>query len=695
MIDKRDPLCYRLLHMEHDISLIANIAIAIVAAFVGGLLARRFGMPTIVGYLFAGMAIGPFTPGFVGDVGEISQLAELGVIFLMFGVGLQFSLKDLWAVRRVAIPGAILQMITVVALGFGLTQAWGWSFGASLVFGLSLSISSTVVLMRGLMDNGLLKTDAGRVVVGWTVLEDLATVLILVLLPALVISGSTDGSSWVAITTALLKAAAFIGLMLFVGARVMPWLMIRIARTRSRELFILAAVAVSLGIAFGAATLFGVSLALGAFLAGVVLGESEVGLQVGNEVLPFRETFAVIFFVSVGMLVNPLYLLNHAGDVLLVTTLIVVGRAIIALSLGLILPVSGRIALVVAAGLSQIGEFAFIVGQAGVMLGVLSSDQYALVLAGALLSIMVNPLMFRAIPHAERFLQRIPAFWALLDRHPPPPDPLAKSVTEHVVVVGYGRVGEHIINVLKHLGVPHLVVEIDARRAAEFEARGVPTLYGDAANSEVLTHARLEQARALVVTLPDEAASEIVVAAAHDLAPHLPVIARAATTSGIERLTHLGARDVIHPELEGGLEVMRHTLLSLGYPAGEVQRYADAVRRDRYDTSISTPEEQQVLEQLLRTVRGMEIAWLTVEHTSLIVGLSLAEANLRARTGASVIALIRAKHLIANPKSSTTFQVGDLVGVIGDAEQLSALTLVLQGQPVAQRVDDNADGVTV
>jgi CPA2 family monovalent cation:H+ antiporter-2 len=635
--------------MHHEISLLANLAIALVVAFVGGLLARQIGLPTIVGYLLAGMAIGPFTPGFVGDVEDIRQLAEIGVIFLMFGVGLHFSLKDLWDVRQVALPGAMLQMAIATGLGFALSQLWGWAPLSGLMLGLSISIASTVVLLRGLMDNGLLSTTAGRIAVGWLVMEDLATVLILVMLPIL-FGGHNEQSLWSAILS-LLKVALFVTVVLFIGRRLLPKLLDVIVATRSRELFILAAVAIALGTAFGAAAFFDVSLALGAFLAGVVLSETQFSHQIGDDVLPFRETFAVIFFVSVGMIVNPVYLWANAGQVLALTALIVLGKAFSTQLLGFVLPASGRTMLIVAAGLSQIGEFSFILGQAGVTLGLLTTEQYSLILAGSLLSIMVNPLMFRSIKTVERVMQRMsPQLWERFDQHPLQPADLALPREGHVVVVGYGRVGQHIVNVLERLGVPRLVIEIDSGRAAEFNARGIPTLFGDAANSDVLIHAGLERARALVVTLPDETATEMVVAAARKIAPQLPIIARAATTKGVGRLLHLGAHDVIHPELEGGLEVMRHTLLCLGYPATQVQGYTDAVRRDEYDTTVSSDAEHQALDQMVRAARGIEIAWRLVREQSPIVGQTLAEANIRARTGASVIALIRNQQLIANPK---------------------------------------------
>jgi monovalent cation:H+ antiporter-2, CPA2 family len=666
--------------LHHDLALFANITIALLTAFGGGYLARVLGLPSLVGYLLAGMVIGPFTPGFVGDIVDIRQLAEMGVIFMMFGVGLHFSLKDLWAVRGIALPGAIMQMLLATAFGYVLARFWGWSVSASLVLGLAVSIASTIVLLRGLVDNGLLNTLHGQVAVGWLVLEDLATIGILVLMPILV--GDTTGNIWQSASLALLNTMLFVGLMLYVGARLLPWLLRRIAHTGSRELFILSVVAIALGTAFGATELFGVSLALGAFLAGVVISESDIGHQVGEEVIPFREIFTVLFFVSVGMLVNPAFLFANAAQVLAFTLLIVVGKSIFTFLLGLILPASGRTMLVVAAGLSQIGEFSFIIGQAGLALGVLTQGQYSLILAGALISIVVNPLLFKSIPTIERWLQQLPLLWRHLDRHQPAPAPLHAGMTDHVVIVGYGRVGEHIVRILDHLGVSRLVIEQDARQASTFARDGVPTLLGDAANSEVMTHAGLKDARALVVTVPDESAGAMIVARAQVIAPNLPIIARAATHPGVHQLGDLGARVVIHPELEGGLEVMRHTLQILGYPTSQVQEYTDAVRNDQYNTAISSPEERRVLARLIESVGGMEIFWRTIGPDSELVGRTLSDANIRARTGASIIALVRNQRVMANPKSTTTFVEGDLVGLIGDAEQVAMAERIINPEPI-------------
>lgn len=654
----------------HEITLLINIAIALVVAFCGGLIARRLGLPTIIGYMLSGIVIGPFTPGFVGDTETISQLAELGVIFLMFGVGLHFSLRDLWKVRAVAIPGALGQMAFATLLGYGFSQVMGWPPAAGIVLGLSISIASTVVLLRGLMDNGLLNTPHGQAAVGWLILEDLATVLILVLMPTL--ANTLEGFDWGGLAYTLFQAAIFVGLAFFVGIRVIPNLLQRIAHTRSRELFILAVLTIALGIGIGAAEIFGVSFALGAFVAGVVISESPLSHQVGADILPFREAFAVLFFVSIGMLVNPLYLLNNMGAVLALTGLIVIGKPLVTILMGFVFPWPARTALVVAMGLSQIGEFSFILGQAGIGAGLLNQDQYSLILAGALLSITLNPPMFRLIHPLEKALRRIPTLWKVLDRHGPSPVQPEETISNHVVIVGYGRVGHHIIDLLDLMKTPYLVVEENAERVETLGKRGTPTLYGDAANSEVISHAGLQRARALVVTVPEEAACEMIVAAARDAAPNLPIIARATTEDGVKRLADLGARHVIHPELEGGLEIVRHTLLELDYPVEDISRYTDAVRRDHYDIQVNSEEEHRMLRSLLEASSNIEITWFRLASDNPLIGQTLAEANFRARTGASVVAILRNRELIANPKSMTMFELEDRVGLIGDKEQVRA-----------------------
>jgi CPA2 family monovalent cation:H+ antiporter-2 len=377
------------------------------------------------------------------------------------------------------------------------------------------------------------------------------------------------------------------------------------------------------------------------------------------------------------MLVNPVYLYQNLGTVLALTVLIVVGKSVITTLLGFLFSRPARTALVIAAGLSQIGEFSFILGQAGLALEILNADQYSLLLAGALLSITVNPLMFRLIGPVETWLQRYPAIWRLLDRHGPAPAPIGQTLAGHIVIVGYGRVGQHVVNVAEQLSIPHLVIESHVERVEELNRRGTETLYGHAANSEVLAYAHLERARALVVTVPEEDASELIVAAGHDLAPNLPIIVRAATREGVKRLAQLGAWAVIHPELEGGLEIVRHTLLRLGFGQREVNLYTDTVRRDSYDLEINTDEEQRCLRDLLYAMGEIEVVWQSLSEGSALVGQTLSEANLRARTGASVVAITRHGLLMANPKSLTVFEADDRIGLIGESEQIRAAIALL------------------
>lgn len=659
-----------------EVPILINITFALVVAFIGGTIARHIGLPTIVGYLLAGVVIGPFTPGFVGDVNMIMQLADLGVIFLMFGVGLHFSFHDLWRVRDIAIPGAPIQAAITTLLGFGLTRLWGWDATAGVMLGLAISVASTVVLLKRLMDNSLLNTSHGQAAVGWLVMEDILSVSILILMP--IFATSADGFDWQTVGLTLLKAAAFIALMLFIGVRLFPWMIEKIAHTRSRELFLLAALAITLGSAIGASQLFGVSMALGAFIAGAIISQSRLSHQVGVDLFAFREAFSVLFFVSVGMLVNPLFLWENLGQVAALSLLIIVGKTVIVIMMGLVMPRPARTFLIIAIGLGQIGEFSFILGRSAVNLKMLGAEQYSLILAAALISIAVNPFMYKLLPVLETTLQRLPWFWKRFELHVPIPEIQEDQLVDHVVIIGFGRVGKHMVSVLESLSIPLLVIEADAERMAILNQRHIPTLYGDAGNSDVIVHAHLERARALVTTVPDESAAMMIVTAARDLNPDLQIIARAATEDGVRHMIELGADHVVHPELEGGLELMHHTLLSLGFPLSEVHHFAETVRRDRYDFDITTDAEHRSLHDLLLSMKGIEIVWMSIDAAGSLVGKSLAEANLRAHTGASVVALVRNGQLTANPKSMTVFEPGDRIGVIGEKEQIEVVQGLLK-----------------
>ena len=664
-----------------ELPLLVNIAVALGYALVGGLVARRLGLPTIVGYLVAGLALGPFTPGFQADKDAIHQLAEFGVILLMFGIGLHFSFKDLWQVRDIAIPGALIQMALATALGYFVTRAFGASPTAALVLGLSISVASTVVLLRGLMDIGQLDSLHGRVAVGWLVLEDLATVEILVLLPLLTVASANEVLS---AGLGVGKALVFVVMMLTLGPLVVPAIVAKAVQTRSREIFVLVALSAAVGTALVSYKFFGVSLALGAFLAGVIIGQSPFSHQVGADLLPFREAFAVLFFVSVGMLVNPGYLLVHWQQVLALTLVIVVGKALIALLSGFFFAYPARTSIIVAAGLSQIGEFSFILGQSGVALGLIDENQYSLILAGAIVSITINPLMFKLVAPVERLLKRWPAVWRALDRPKEDTGPSHEVMSDHVVIVGCGRVGRHIAEALGRLGIPRLVVEADPARLAKLHELKVPVLYGDASNSEILMNAGLQAARALVTTLPDDASELAVVATARKLAPDLRIVARASTWDGARQLRAAGTNEIVRPELEGGVEIVRRTLLDLDLPVREVQRYTELVRREGLDESERTsPDRARVLDDLVNGARSLEVVWLDITESSPVAGRTLAESQLRSRAGVSVVAIGRQTALVGNPSPDEVLRPGDRIALIGTPAQVTEAERLLGAVPVS------------
>ena len=658
----------------HDLPLLLNIAVALAYALVGGIVATRVGLPSIVGYLIAGVAIGPFTPGFVGSQETIGELAELGVVFLMFGVGIHFSFRDLWRVRSVAIPGATVQMIATTALGYSLARHWGWTPEAGLILGIAVSVASTVVLLRALMDFGVLDSVHGRVAVGWLVLQDLATVAILVLLPLIVGADTGEQSGGMSAVFAVSRAAAFVAFMLLVGTRAVAWLLRRVVRLKSHEMFVLVALTVALGTALAAARWFGVSLALGAFIAGVVVSESPFSHQVHAEMLPFRDTFAVLFFVSVGMLVNPVELVQRWPEVLALSGLVIVGNSLIGAALTLLFGYPVRTALIVGAGLGQIGEFSFIVGQTGMALGRLDSSQYSLILAGAIVSITVNSFLFRPIDRFEHFLEQHPRLWRLLNRQRKTSAPAEEPRRNHVVIVGAGRVGHHLAEILGTLGVPRLVIESDWTRVEALTRDGVPALYGDAARSTILEHAGLAAARALVVTVPDEVVAAIIVAAAREISPALPMTARAGSESGARHLAELGAQSLVRPEFEGGLQILRSTLLTLGFPSRRIQAFTDEIR-GREVTGGHVDDEMTLVRKL--TAGDLELEWLTVSPASAVAGMTIGETNVRVLSGVTIVAAERDGVVTGNPGPDVELRGGDRVAVIGRADQLAAASILI------------------
>ncbi len=526
--------------MPHSVELIATISAALGLALIVGFIAVRFfKLPALVGYLIAGILIGPATPGFVADVHLAQQLAEIGVMLLMFGVGLHFSLDDLLSVKRIALPGALVQIAVATGMGMGLAWLWGWPLAAGIVFGLALSVASTVVLLRALESRGLVESVNGRIAVGWLVVEDLVMVLALVLLPAL--AGDTapehvDAAQaarplWLSVTLTLGKVAAFVVLMLVGGRKLFPWLLWQVARTGSRELFTLCVIAAAVGIAFLAGTLFDVSFALGAFLAGMVLRESELSYRAAEESLPLRDAFAVLFFVSVGMLFDPKILIEQPLMVAAVVAVIVLGKSIAALALVLLLRYPLNTALTVSAGLAQIGEFSFIIAALGVSLNILPQQGQNLILAGAIVSIALNPLLFQAIEPAQAWIRKRSIMARKLER---PADPLAELptnvssdyLTDHVLLVGYGRVGKRIAAALRERGLRLVVADENRERVEQLRIQGLHAVAGDASEPAVLIQAHVARARLLVIAIRDTFHVRRMVEIARALNPAIQVVVR-------------------------------------------------------------------------------------------------------------------------------------------------------------------------
>jgi len=564
-----------------DFHLLEQIAVALGVGLGGGLLARLAGLSPIVGYLAAGIVIGPFTPGYVGDMATLNELADMGVIFLMFGVGLHFSLRDLIAVHRIAVPGAVLQMALVVLAGTLVGILFSLDWRESVVLGLALSISSTVVTVRALEERGILSSVHGRVSVGWLVVQDLATVLFLAVLPALA-EGSPARFAGEA-GTELAKAAVFLAVMLFAGARLMPWLLALIVRVGSRELFILAVVASALGVAAGAAAV-GLSVALGAFVGGVVVSERETSHQVAADVLPLREAFAVLFFVAVGMLLDPAVLRDHPGLVAAAVAVVIVGKGLITAMLAANFPYPAHTALVAGAGLAQIGEFSFIIARQGLDSGLIAESTYNVVLATAVVSITLNPITFGGIAAWERLLRTAGPVWKWADRQGSVPE--SKELSRHVVVAGYGRVGQLTGHSLGQLGIPFNVIDADLELVRRLNHAQIPAIWGDAASAEVLAMAGLARARLVAVCVPDETSSLLAITNARKLNPTVPIVVRARDADEIALIRSLGVKDIVVPEYEGGLELMRQVLVALGFDSEEALHFSHAIRDIHYGDSL-------------------------------------------------------------------------------------------------------------
>ena len=582
----------------HDLPLITTIAAAFTAAWVLGIITQRLRLSPIVGYLLAGVAIGPHTPGFVGDIGLATQLAEVGVILLMFGVGLHFHLDDLLAVRNVAVPGALGQSLVATLLGLAVAAGFGLPMKTGLVLGMAMAVASTVVLIRVLTDNRMLDTPHGHVAVGWLIVEDVLTVVLLVLIPALGAGNAAAGggdhvsaqpqSLWVALPVALLKLGALVALLLVGGAKVIPWIMVRVARLRSRELFTLTVLVMAVAVAAASQYLFGASMALGAFLAGMVVGRSPVSSQAAADALPLRDAFSVLFFASVGMLFDPRFLLQQPGLVLAGLGIVMVGKPLAALLIVAVLGYPARTGLVVALALAQIGEFSFILSQVGRQHGLIEEAGHSLLVATSIVSITLNPILFRLLDPIENRLKAWPAVWRLLNRRTAKREAemneeagraIEGSDKPLAVIVGYGPVGRTVDSLLREGGVETVVVDLNMDTVQALKAEGRLALFGDAFNVEVM-HQALPRATHLIITLPHSQNRNPLIAAAKLINPEIKVFVRARYIAEREELTQVGADGAVYEEAEAAVALARLTLFDRGADAETVRRESTRIRQE-------------------------------------------------------------------------------------------------------------------
>jgi len=638
----------------------ADLAIVIVAALIGGLVAHQLRQPLILGYILAGALVGPHSVGvFIRDAHDIELLAEIGVALLLFALGLEFSLKELRPVRQIALIGTPIQIVLTGALGFAIGHYLGLDWRQAVWLGALVSLSSTMVLLKTLMAQGRLGTLSSRVMIGMLIVQDLAVVPMMILLPTL----SDPQTGVERLIIASLESAAFLALMIVVGTRVLPRLMATIALWQSRELFLLAITAIGLGIGY-ATYLVGLSFAFGAFVAGLVLSESDYAHQALSDIIPLRDIFGMLFFVSVGMLIDPRLLLSSAGQVFLLLVVISVGKAVIMSGLSIAFGYRNVVPFAVGLGLFQVGEFSFVLGRVGVSTGSISPELFTLVLNTALLSMMLTPAL-------SGLTAPLYGWWRKRsgeERHQTINLP-ATGLRDHVVLVGGGRVGRFAAELLRRLELPAVLLELDYRRVLQARDAGLPVIFGDASRSVVLEAAHIQAARLVLVTVPIVSVTEAIVDEVRRLNGAVRIVVRA---EGIEQLRDLhahGVTDVVQPELEAGLEMIRQALLHLDVGATEVHRVTTALRAEMYEPLFGDNSQYGKLVQIGSAAQLFDFSWLEVQPGSTLDGRTLAQLELRRRTGVSVVGIMREGLLQPNPGPDDALQAGDLLAIVGRPEQ--------------------------
>jgi K+:H+ antiporter len=640
-----------------------DIALILVAALLGGVVAQRLGLPLILGYILAGVIVGPNTAGpTVGDVHDIELLAEIGVALLLFTIGLHFSLDELAPVRRVALVGTAIQMSLTAAFGYGVGRLLGFGWQEALWFGALLSLSSTAVVLKTLSEQGVTGTLSGRVIIGMLIVQDLAVVPLIILLPEL----GNIGEGLSELGAAALRAAAFVAFMVVFGRRVFPWLMARIAGWNSRELFLISVVAIGLGVGYGTYQ-FGLSFAFGAFVAGMVLSQSEYSHQALADVEPLRDVFAMLFFVSVGMLLDPAFLFENAGVVALVVSLVFAVKGLLFAGVVRAFGYGNIVPFAVGLGLFQVGEFSFVIARVGIEADAISQRSYSIILTTAVITMALTPFAMRLAPvFYGRWRERFPR--ELLRTFNLP----EQGLRDHVLIAGYGRVGSFVADLLARLEQPFAVVDSNPARTDEANESDYPTVFGDAGAEPVLEAAGVRRARLVIVTVPDPVGVRLVVERVRTMNPNVHVVVRSTTVEQLEELGRLGVYEAVHPESEAGLELGRQALNHLGVEAEDIQRFADEVRRELYAPITRQGADDDLLAQLRRVSREIETDWIRLPKGDAVVGKTIGELRIRSTTGASIVAVVRGEEVMPNPGPEVALRADDLIGVLGTPDQRAA-----------------------
>ena len=633
-----------------------DLILLVVSAFFSGLLMQRLGQPLILGYILTGIAFGPYTGGFaLTSVHEIELLAEIGVALLLFALGLEFSLKDLKPVKKIALIGTPIQILLTIAMGYGIGQWMGWDAKTSLWLGALVSLSSTMVLLKTLMNQGWLGTLSSKVMVGILIVQDLAVVPLIVLLPIL----NNPELGWVSLQIAILKTVLFLAGMILFGTRLLPWIMRHISHLGSRELFLLAITAIGLGVGY-LTYLVGLSFAFGAFVAGMVLSESDYGHQALSDIIPVRDLFGLLFFASVGMLLNPAFLLDHWQQVFILVLIVSLGKGLILALLARIFKYGNVVPLAVGLGLFQVGEFSFVLAQVGVSTNSISHEVYSLVLTTAIITMFLTPLISGQTARLYALRKRWFKHESLDSINFP-----KSGFRNHVIIMGGGRVGFRIAQVLKRLNVPMLIIELDQLRVDRAKHADIPVIYGDASHEVVLEAATASLARLLIITSPEVVIAQTIVQRVRKVNAEIQVVARAPGVEFLEEFKKLNISEVVIPEFEAGLEMARKALVHLHIPAAKIQHYTESLRQDLFASFFNENEETKIMEQLQTAEHQYDLQWMLIKPGSKLVGITIGEAEIRTKTDTSIVGVIRKEKLEPNPDASFRFEANDRVAIIG------------------------------